>query len=58
MVGLFAFVLALELFAVVLVAPLGLPLWQWLLNAVAIAYGLGCFAFWCCRAVRSAGATG
>jgi hypothetical protein len=58
MVCLFAFAVALQLFGVVLVVPLGPPPWLWALNAVGIAYGLGCFAFWCRRAVRSAAASG
>jgi len=58
MVGLFAFALALQLFGLALVAPLGPPLWLWFLNAIGIVYGVGCFAYWCLRAVRSAAASG
>lgn len=57
MVGLFAFAVALQLFGVVLVVPLGPPLWLWAVNALGIAYGVGCFVFWCRRAVKSAAAT-
>jgi len=52
MVGLFAFAVALQSFGVALVVPLGPPLWLWLLNAVGLSYGIGCFAYWCRRAAR------
>jgi threonine/homoserine efflux transporter RhtA len=52
MVGVNAFVLALLLFGVALIAPIGAPIWLWSLNAAGIAYCLGSGGFWIRRANR------
>jgi len=54
MVGLFAFMSALMLFGVLLVAPTGPPMWLWAFNGAGLAYAVACFGYWC----RQAAATG
>ncbi len=52
MVCLHAFGLALLAFSLALVAPIGLPAWQWTLNAAALLYGLTTAGSWLRRALR------
>jgi len=52
MVALFAFMVALQLFGVLLVVPTGPPAWLWALNGVALTYGIACFGYWCRRAAQ------
>jgi len=52
MVGVDAFMLALLVFGVALIAPFGPPPWLWSLNAAGIAYCVCSAAYWCRQANR------
>jgi len=52
MIGVNAFTLALLLFGVALIAPIGPPLWLWALNAVGGVYCLGSAGYWYRQANR------
>ena len=52
MIGVNAFMLALLLFSLALVAPYGPPRWLWALNGVAVAYGLWSAGYWWRQANR------
>jgi hypothetical protein len=54
MVAVFAFLVALLLFGVVLVLPTGPPLWLWSLNGAGLVYAVACFGYGCRQAAVGA----
>ena len=53
MVGVLAFMLALNSFGFVLIVQAPHPLWFWAFNAIAMAVQIGVFV-WCCQRVMMA----